>query len=268
MNLLNPEEQQQQFIFNALDTGEHIDIALGFIFQNPGLLFVRNDDGTSCLHIAVEKNMPTFVRAIISDEFIGHINPNNEDRMSASSIGNEILNNPDKNGNSCLHIAAIENRPEILEILINSCVRFNMHSLENLYSFVNKENNKGSSPLLLALKNDNLYVANMLIDYHADVNATLMRTVYNGNIKLAQKLIHLCLDREIPLDVNYVDSDGNTPLSIATRMNNAEIVNLLVQNGAAIRGGKKRNNKSKKRNNKSKKRNYKKRKTFKKFYNV
>jgi ankyrin repeat protein len=269
MNFLDPNEQQPidvqgKDIIYALKTGNNVydEFIEHSLIQNPGLLLYRDDYGSSCLEIAIEKNIPSFVQFITSEEFLGAINPNSEDRMSASSIVNEILNNTDKNGNSCLHIAAKENRPEILEILIIRYARFNMHSLENLYSFVNNENKNGSSPLLLALKNDNLEVASRLIHYDANANDILMDAVSRGKINLVQKLI------TTGANLNFRDEMENTPLSIARKNGHLEIAELLAKNGATMNGGKKRNNKSKKRNNKSKKKNYKKRKTFKKFHNV
>lgn len=385
MDFLNPEEQEpindvaQNTLFYALNredpafeewNPEFEEWIEQLLIDQPRRLLARDPDGSTCLDIAIENNRVSFVRFIISDRFIGAINTNNQDRERLSLIGNKILNNLDKYKNNSVNIAATNNTPEILEILIVSYAMFNMGDPEKMYSFVNNENNKGSTPLWLALKDNHLEIASRLIYYGGDTNAVLKRAVSNTNpvishLSIVEKLFNLNID-DNHLDINHVYSDGNTPLllalknnhleiasilisigayvnfidefgntplSIATQMNNAEIVNLLIGSGAdvnipdingntplfvavsngnlilaqiliesgadvnipdmhgrtplsiainnghteiaellvqngAMRGGKKRNNKSKKRNNKSKKRNYKKRKTFKRFYNV
>ncbi|MDP9961237.1 ankyrin repeat domain-containing protein [Chryseobacterium lathyri] len=94
---------------------------------------------------------------------------------------------------------------------------------------INKTNESGFSPLILACYRGNTEVAEFLmdtvkdIDYNSSMGTALMAAVFKGDIKLAQEL----LDHKS--DINTIDSQGTTPLIFASKLGNTEMVKLLVK---------------------------------------
>ncbi|MGK6344017.1 ankyrin repeat domain-containing protein [Chryseobacterium sp. DT-3] len=94
---------------------------------------------------------------------------------------------------------------------------------------INKTNESGFSPLILACYRGNNEVAEFLmdnvkdIDYNSSMGTALMAVVFKGDLKLAQEL----LDHKS--NVNTIDSQGTTPLIFASKLGNLEMVKLLVK---------------------------------------
>ncbi|MFP7658355.1 ankyrin repeat domain-containing protein [Chryseobacterium proteolyticum] len=97
---------------------------------------------------------------------------------------------------------------------------------------INKTNESGFSPLILACYRGNLEVADFLmgkvknINYNSSMGTALMAVIYKGDLKLTQKL----LDHKS--DINTADAIGTTPLIFATKLGNVEMVKLLIKNKA------------------------------------
>ncbi|KFF08685.1 ankyrin repeat domain-containing protein [Chryseobacterium luteum] len=97
---------------------------------------------------------------------------------------------------------------------------------------INKTNESGFSPLILACYRGNMEVADFLMDkvkdinYNSSMGTALMAVVYKGDLALTQKL----LDNKS--DINTADSQGTTPLIFASKLGNIEMVKLLVKNKA------------------------------------
>jgi ankyrin repeat protein len=97
---------------------------------------------------------------------------------------------------------------------------------------INKTNESGFSPLILACYRGNMEVADFLMDkvkdinYNSSMGTALMAVVYKGDLTLTQKL----LDNKS--DINTADSQGTTPLIFASKLGNIEMVKLLVKNKA------------------------------------
>ncbi|MEI3790387.1 MULTISPECIES: ankyrin repeat domain-containing protein [Chryseobacterium] len=94
---------------------------------------------------------------------------------------------------------------------------------------INKTNESGFSPLILACYRGNAEVADFLMDkvkdinYNSSMGTALMAVVFKGDLKLAQEL----LDHKS--DINTTDSQGTTPLIFASKLGNTEMVKLLVK---------------------------------------
>ena len=67
----------------------------------------------------------------------------------------------DNFGNTPLHQACYNNQSEVLKTLLKSSS-----------SEINNMNDKGETPLILAIKNENQYIVELLIENNADVNLT------------------------------------------------------------------------------------------------
>jgi ankyrin repeat protein len=128
------------------------------------------------------------------------------------------------------------------------------------------ETDKGITPLIFAVSNDQTKVAKMLIDYGSDVNKAtylqvtpLILAVKNQNAELAEALIRAGADINFADRYNvtplhyasvygyfqiadmllYYDADkekktidGSTPLLASVWAGNADIADILIQNGA------------------------------------
>lgn len=99
---------------------------------------------------------------------------------------------------------------------------------------VNKINEAGYTPLILACYHGNEEVAKFLIDKVEDINGTsdygtpLMAAVVKGNTEIVKML----LDKKA--DTNIADSNGTTALHYAVMFKNYDIIKLLVQANADI----------------------------------
>jgi ankyrin repeat protein len=126
-----------------------------------------------------------------------------------------------KDGNSLLHLAAAEGDLDLLKEL-----------LEKDKGCVNKQNKSGYSPLKLAIDNDNVKAAAMLIKEGADINVVswlnnqplLCWAAQRGH----KEIISLIFDRENGVNINIKDQNGFTPFYLAAKFGYASIVKLFL----------------------------------------
>ena len=158
-------------------------------------------------------------------------------------------------GDTLLITAALAGDPEVAELLIKGGADVNLKSSKD-----------GLTPLMIATYNGDMEIIDLLLNNKADVNAVnqegqtaLFLAVERGDLDVAKKLC------EKGVDVNYrdpkqgltalllaaslgdldmaqvlvgakakvdvADSDGNTPLMIASANDDAEMVNWLIAKG-------------------------------------
>ena len=104
-----------------------------------------------------------------------------------------------------------------------------------LLALISCGSEKNSEDLIQAINSRQTETALHLIEEVADLNAP-------DSLGLAP--IHWAARRALPLltkaliqkgcDINITDTQGYTPLNYATRANNAEVINLLLKNGAVV----------------------------------
>jgi len=100
-------------------------------------------------------------------------------------------------------------------------------------SLVNKSDDRGFTPLVMATYSDQLEVANYLIDQGADINAkdgmgntALMGVCFKGNNAMIKMLIAQ------GADVNVQNNKGDTALSFASQYGHATSAKILENVGA------------------------------------
>lgn len=100
---------------------------------------------------------------------------------------------------------------------------------------INKRNNEGYSPLILACYHGNEEVVKFLVDKVKDINQTsqygsaLMAAVIKGNNKIIEHL----LDRNA--NTNIIDKNGTTAMHYAVMFRNYDALKLLMQANADIK---------------------------------
>ncbi|WP_172280646.1 ankyrin repeat domain-containing protein [Chryseobacterium sp. LAM-KRS1] len=97
---------------------------------------------------------------------------------------------------------------------------------------INKTNESGFSPLILACYRGNLDVAKFLIENVKDVNYKSREgTALAGlSVKYNKELVALLLKKNA--DPNIQDSTGSTPLFWAVKFGNKELIELLLKHKA------------------------------------
>ena len=101
---------------------------------------------------------------------------------------------------------------------------------------IETKNDKGRSPLLLASRSGALTTVKMLVEAGADVRATdakratcLMFAAYYGHTDTVRYLVGLP-----EVDLNHRDTKSNTALHLAVHLNNADVVEVLIDAGADV----------------------------------
>lgn len=131
------------------------------------------------------------------------------------------LTNLDELGRDAIHFACANNKAAIVEKLCES------------YGQQYNQDNQLKTPLHYAVENNSIDAVNVLLSYHVNVNAQdvdgMAPLHYVTNEVIAQKL----LDENA--NINKRANDGATPLCMAAKHGNSNIVKVLMSNGAKLR---------------------------------
>ncbi|TGK82985.1 ankyrin repeat domain-containing protein [Leptospira noumeaensis] len=119
-----------------------------------------------------------------------------------------------------LEISLLNGNLKCTEILINSGAKIEGLSVSHIFSEIAE---KGRTEIL----NYILDVLDIQI-YQHEANLALLRSVRSGNINTVQYL----LKKNLKLNTNFFDDDGDALIHIATKYNRTSILNLLLTAGA------------------------------------
>jgi len=130
----------------------------------------------------------------------------------------------DAYGNTSLHHACWNNQGEVVKVL-----------LEKDPESVNRLNDEGRSPLMLAAQRSNLMIAELLLAHGADAScadasgvAPLHVAADNGDLFLGKALL------TAGAEINAKTSDGQTPLIRAARRGKNDFTAMLLEQGADV----------------------------------
>ncbi|CAM4721838.1 unnamed protein product [Leuciscus chuanchicus] len=217
------------------------------IQKSPEHLSFRDENGASLLHYASAGGNLDIIRLIVS------------------TVGPEELNVQDEQGRTSLHWAVEKDQQQSCELLLelgadpnilNSALigplhlavtkRYN-HLVEVLLSCdrtdVNLEGDLGNTPVMLACSNNNCQALHSLSKHGAKMclqnklGHYAIHTVAFAGAKEAMELV-LKIGEERGLStsvhINYLDKTKSTPLHLAVRGGNIEVIKLCIIKGAKV----------------------------------
>ncbi|CAL4089513.1 unnamed protein product, partial [Meganyctiphanes norvegica] len=128
----------------------------------------------------------------------------------------------DNLGTAALHVASLFDHPNVVKPLLDAGAD------------INQQDDSGRTPVYLASSKGSIHMTSELIEHGADVNimtnygsTPLLIATQGGHIDIVEALI------KAQADVNLPDNQlGITALHLAAMINNTEIAQLLLRNGA------------------------------------
>ncbi|MHB9147797.1 MAG: ankyrin repeat domain-containing protein [Candidatus Amoebophilus sp.] len=140
---------------------------------------------------------------------------------TSSNLDLNIANNE---GDTLLHLAASEEQPELVELLLNLGAHIDVKSKLSAYY-----------PLHCAVENGHVEIVKLLIKNGADINvrsqynsSPLHYAAGNGHVEIVKLLI------ENGAVINARDLDNETPLHMAALYGHIKVAKLLVDKGANV----------------------------------
>lgn len=158
---------------------------------------LKQDGGSSSLHDAVVN---------------GDINSVKKYQASGANISEK-----DKNGNTLLHLAVMNNQADAAEYLLDFCD-------------VDERNAAGETALMIVIKNNRADILNKLINKNPELLTTLDRTG-ESILHLAAKGGHFAIVKEAVkegAEIGAIDYERNTPLHLAALNGHTHVVNYLI----------------------------------------
>lgn len=177
------------------------DAALKFL-QNPDIdITLKDNDNRMAIDYATSSGLRELVKALSQEE-----------------------PHTDAYGNTTLHHACWNEQGEVVKVL-----------LEQDKESVNKVNDNGETPLILAVKRSNLVITQLLLDagadpQRADINGILPLHIAagSGELFVAKALIGA------GADINAKTTGGQTPLILAARSGKNDFTAMLTEAGADV----------------------------------
>uniref|UniRef100_A0A3B4D255 Ion transport domain-containing protein n=1 Tax=Pygocentrus nattereri TaxID=42514 RepID=A0A3B4D255_PYGNA len=213
--------------------------------KEPELLKSRDESGASLLHHATANGNLEVIRLIVT------------------TVGPEELNAQDDQGQTPLHWAVEKNQEESCSLLLELGADPNILSMalmsplhlavsrecNNLLLVssgrvdVNLEGDLGNTPVMMACSHNNCQALHILFEYGAKLchqnklGHYAIHTVAFAGAKDAMEVILLKgeeLGVSTSVHVNYLDKSKSSPLHLAVRGGNIEVIKLCIAKGAKV----------------------------------
>lgn len=184
------------------------------VTKDPGLLTMRDSDGSSLLHLAAyAAGRAKYEKPEVREQY--------KNIVLFLISKNASLTAKKDNGNTPLHLAVFGGSRDVVEILLAK------------KADVTARNNKGDMPIHTASRVHDTGIVAMLLDAGADVNAR------NINEETPLMLATMVTDPEMMeffitkgADVNAQNSQGNTSLHTAVFNSDTDAIAVLMKHGA------------------------------------
>lgn len=197
----------------------------------------KDRDGYTALQLAVDSKQTKLIDAILKQKanpdiatprgntplHLALINSDAETSIKLIQAGADV-NLPRKDKLQPLSLALYNNMTPVVEELLK--YKANPNTMDGLTK---------STPLNVAIKNNNIDTFNLLLHHKSklnialsDGNSELMNAVERGNLEMVEKLLAL------KVDLNLVNSFGDNALLISAKNGNVDITNKLLSAGMDI----------------------------------
>jgi len=147
----------------------------------------------------------------------------NQDEILQLLLENGAVS-PDTGGKtkSALHYALIQGNTKLAHLLIQKG------------SNINREDETGTTPLQLALKRNNIEILKLMYDYGSlnERNGVTGETPVFDAIRFSTFEVVKLLVVDMGVSLNVISDSSETPLMLAVRVGEDEVVDLLVSHGA------------------------------------
>ena len=187
-------------------TADHEEAFRQWLDEGNNIGIVRQLDGASLLHIAVEYNRIDIARQLLD---------------ACHALRFNLLNKNDDNRTAPLHIASSVGHLDLVKLLLDYGADIDIAG-------------DGKTPLILAAQNNHIDVVRLLLGYGVEVDkidqtgrTALHIAALEGHTKTARLLVRLAI-------LDQTDKNGFTPLHIAAGKGHTEIVLLLLDREAEI----------------------------------
>jgi ankyrin repeat protein len=208
-----------------------------FLLRHKASTKIRTHSGATLLHAAAESGKPEVVELMFAHKIDPTVKDDWQDTalmraVSRSGVevvrafanhGCDLREIKQVSGMTLLHFAALSGKLDTVAFLLERGLDVHARNLQ------------GGTPLHIAANAGHTDVMELLLRSGADINATFvqnwtpLRAAIMGE---AKKAIISLLKQVPPPNLEIKDKDGYTVLQIAVHKGNAEITELLLQNGA------------------------------------
>ncbi|KAI8525316.1 hypothetical protein RHMOL_Rhmol13G0221000 [Rhododendron molle] len=223
----------------------HYEIAKALVKANPEMCLVRDREGKNPLHLAAVKGNFNVLKELVGacpqaarervdrNETILHLCVKHSQGKSLEILletiqGEELVNAKDNDGNTVLHLAALDQRLEVHYEIVKALVKANPEMCL-------VRDREGKNPLHLAAVKGNFNVLKELVGAcpqaareRVDRNETILHLCVKHNQgKSLEILLETIQGEEL---VNAKDNDGNTVLHLAALDQKLEITSHVLKN--------------------------------------
>jgi len=223
----------------------------------------RNGKSTALLHNAAKIGFKELVQQLIKDGANVAIGDSQKRTPLHYATTKEVaallmldINARDKSGNTPLHLAVQNNRPEIVYFLIDNGAKVNVKKSDGqtplhlavqdnrleMVSFLiangaklNVKNSDGDTPLYIAISLKRQNINQLLLEHGAEINIQNNHRITPLDIALQMNLrdtVALLISKHP--DVNSEDKDGRTLLHIAVSFKLKDVAKQLIAKGAFV----------------------------------
>ncbi|KAK4880295.1 hypothetical protein RN001_008441 [Aquatica leii] len=210
---------------------DHYNECVTMLLEHGADPFVEDNDGNTCLHLAATYEEVDLFKTFLEKGIdVNKLNKNGDNSLQVAiehgkmKIAKIILdmggdpNTVTQTGKTCLLKAIELDDKELTDYLIKCKVDINIQS------------NSDQTPLSVALENGLTAVSKLLIQMGADVNIQRGGTYLHLAAEYGVNVVDELLDAG--LDINRKDEHGETPLTVALKSNQVEILTVLLERGA------------------------------------
>ena len=224
-------------MFSMKNKQDYLDVFYWLLNETQCDVTKRDADGNTALHHVLERSF-----CIVGEEIMRKDEKIVRNEMAMALINHPYIwpDEPNKNGNTPLHLACTYNFIEIVKLLIQKFGTKYIQAIPDsiYYVDINRRDKMRNTPLYIALEKGFTDIANILLnDENIDLDirgpggiTPLMAAIKFENDKIIDRL--LAYDN---IEIQKIDQEQRTALHYAYSSNNFDLAIILLDRGAHIR---------------------------------